>query len=83
LLLFARYKQNVKVEEDEMNKECSRNEEEEEFIDDIGVKARRKETTTKTTHGWVDNVIADLTEIVWDGTDGIIWLRIVTNGGLL
>jgi hypothetical protein len=37
---------------------------EEECIQDIGGKARRKETTK-----WVDNIKMDLREIGWDGLD--------------
>jgi hypothetical protein len=32
---------------------------------------------------WEDNIKTDLREIEWKVWTGFIWLRIVTNGGLL
>jgi hypothetical protein len=50
-------------------------------MEDVGGKARRKETTRKTKK-WVDNIKMDLREIGWGGT-GLIYLRIGTSEGLL
>jgi hypothetical protein len=44
---FAKYNQNDQVKEDELGRACSRNEREEKYIENIGGKARRNETTTK------------------------------------
>jgi hypothetical protein len=43
---------------------------ENEGIYDIGVKARRKETTRKTKTQWVDNIKMDR-EVGWGGMDWI------------
>jgi hypothetical protein len=48
LVLFSKYNQNDQVKEDEMGRACSTNREEAECIQDIGGKARRKETARKT-----------------------------------
>jgi translation initiation factor RLI1 len=39
-----------------MGMECSMNGGEEEFIKDIGVKARRKEATRRPRNRWEDNI---------------------------
>jgi hypothetical protein len=54
-----------------MGRACSTNGGEQKCIDDIGVKARRKETTTKKRRRWVYNIKIDLREIGWDGVDWI------------
>jgi hypothetical protein len=52
-----------------MGRACSTDGGEEEFIEDNGGKARRKETTGKTRRSWVDNIKMDLREIGWDAMD--------------
>jgi hypothetical protein len=47
-VLFAVYNYNDQVKENETDRACSTNGGEEERIEDIGGKARRKETTRKT-----------------------------------
>jgi hypothetical protein len=47
LVLFAKYNCNDQVKEDEMGRACGTNGVEEEYIQNIGGKARRKETTRK------------------------------------
>jgi hypothetical protein len=42
---------------------------EDECIQDIRRKSRRKETTRKTKSRWVDNIIMDLRAIGWGGMD--------------
>jgi hypothetical protein len=59
------------VKDDEMGRACSTNGGDEECIQDIGGKARRKETTRKTRRRWVDNIKMDLREIGWE-----IWMDI-------
>jgi hypothetical protein len=54
------------LKEDERDRGCSTNGREEECIHDIGGKARRKETTEKTRHRWVDNTKMDLIEMGWE-----------------
>jgi hypothetical protein len=46
---------------------CRTNGGEEECIQDIGGKARRKETTGRPRRKWVDNIEMDLREIGLDG----------------
>jgi hypothetical protein len=48
---------------------CSTKGGEEECIYDIGMKARRKETTRNTKTACVDNIKMDLSEIGWCGMD--------------
>jgi hypothetical protein len=55
-----------------MGRTCSTNRGEEECIQDIGGKARRKETNGKTKTWWVDNIKMDLREAGWDGMDWIV-----------
>jgi hypothetical protein len=44
----------------------------EECMQDIGGKARRKETTSaRPRRRWVDNIKIDLAELGWDGMDWI------------
>jgi hypothetical protein len=51
---------------------CSTNGGEGDCIQDIGGKARRKETTIgRPRRRWVDNIKNDLREIGWDGMDWI------------
>jgi hypothetical protein len=58
------------VKEDEMDRACSTSGAEKEFIEDIGGKARRKETTRKTKgRKWVDNIKIDFREVRWDDMD--------------
>jgi hypothetical protein len=55
---------------------------EEECIDDIGGKARKKKRPLgRSRRRSVDNINTDLREIRWSGLS--IWLRIGTSGGLL
>jgi hypothetical protein len=48
-----------------MGRACSTNWSEEECTWDIGVKTRRKETTTKTKMLMVDNIKMNLREMAW------------------
>jgi hypothetical protein len=50
---------------------------------DTGGKARRRETTRKPRHRWVDNIRMDLREIGWDGKDLIDLAQDRGSGGLL
>jgi hypothetical protein len=52
----------------EMGRPCYTNGGEEECIQDIGGKARRKETTR---HRWLDNIKMNLRKIGWDGVNWI------------
>jgi hypothetical protein len=62
---------NNQVKEDEMGRTCSTNESVEECIEDIGGKARRKETTRKTKRFGVDNIKINVRAIEWGGMDWI------------
>jgi hypothetical protein len=55
----------------EMGGACSTIGGEEECIQDIGGKARRKGTIGKPRRRWVDNIKMDLREIECDGVDWI------------
>jgi hypothetical protein len=48
-------------------------------------KPEDKRSVARPRRRWVDNIKMDLREIGWDGVEWIalIWLRIVTSGGLL
>jgi hypothetical protein len=48
LVLFSKYNYNDQVKEDEVGRTYRVNEREEEYIYDIGGKARKKETSRKT-----------------------------------
>jgi hypothetical protein len=54
-----------------MGRACSTNGSEEECTQDIGGKARRKETSRKTRRKWVDNIKIDLRDIACGGMDWI------------
>jgi hypothetical protein len=61
-----------RLKEDEMGRACSTNGGEEECIEGIGGKARRKETTGKTKN----NIKMDLGEVGWDDMD---WIDLVQD----
>jgi hypothetical protein len=65
---LAKYNQNDEVKEDEIGRENSKNGEEE-CMQDIGGKARRKETTRRPTRRWVDKIKMKLREIGWVDMD--------------
>jgi hypothetical protein len=46
-------------------------------------KPEGKRPQGRPRHMWVDNIKMNLKEIGSDGVDWMIWLRIVTSGGLL
>jgi hypothetical protein len=46
-------------------------------------KPEGKRALGRPRHRWVDNIKMDLGEIKWYGVDGLMWLRIGTNGGLM
>jgi hypothetical protein len=49
---------------------------EEEYIYDIGGKARKKEPLGRPRRRWVDNIKMDLREKGWDGMD---WINLTQN----
>jgi hypothetical protein len=67
-----------------MGRACTSGEDEE-CIEDIGGKARRKELLGRPRCRLVDNIKMDLEEIGWDGMVwiGLIYFRIGISGGLL
>jgi hypothetical protein len=54
-----------------MGRACSTNGNEKEWIQDIDVKVRRKESLGKSRRRWVDNIKINLREIEWGGMDWI------------
>jgi hypothetical protein len=80
-VLFVKYNQNDKVEEDELSRACSSNGRRENHIYIIYGKARRKDTTRKIKT--VDSIKTDLGGVGWSCIDCIIWPRIGTSSGLL
>jgi hypothetical protein len=66
-----------------MDRACSTKVGEEECVQDINGKARRKETLGRPKRRWVDNIKMDLREIEWDGVDWIDMAQDRDRWGLL
>jgi hypothetical protein len=62
---------------------CSINRGEEECIQDIGGKARKKEPLGRPRYRWKDNINMNLIDIRCGGMDWIDLVRDRTSGGLL
>jgi hypothetical protein len=65
-----------------MGRACRTNEGDEECIEDIGGKARKKETTRKAEgRKRVNNIKMDFGEIGWDriGWDGMDWINLAQD----
>jgi hypothetical protein len=54
-----------------MDGACSTNGEEEEHLQDVGGKARRKEPLGRPRHRWLDNIRMDLVEVEWGDVNSI------------
>jgi hypothetical protein len=63
-----------------MSRACSTHGEEKEYIHKILV---GKTLLGSHRRRWEDNIKMDIREIGWGGMDGLIWLSIETDGGLL
>jgi hypothetical protein len=81
----AKYNYNDQIKEDEMDRECSTNEEKRNAYRILVGKTGGKRPLGRPRRRCVDNIKIDLREIGWDGMvwTGSIWLRIGTSGGLL
>ena len=74
--LFAEYNQNDQVKDYEMRRACSTNGVDEEFIQNIGGKARKKEITMKTKTKQGVNIKMNLREI---GSGGMDWIELAQD----
>jgi len=46
-------------------------------------KPEGKRTLTRPRHRWEDDIIIDIQEIGWGAWNGLLWLKIGTNGRLM
>jgi hypothetical protein len=72
----------LRCKEDEMDRACSHAWERNAYGILVG-KPEGKRPLRRPRHRWGDNIRMDIREIGWKVWTGCIWLRIVTNGGLL